>query len=89
MTPADPYGDGSGSAQPPQNNYNPDYQTPPPPPRAMQPDTVLSNRPGTNSPSAEYGGNTASNSEKVWVKPHWKNTNDGWVWIEGYWKPRT
>jgi hypothetical protein len=20
------------------------------------------------------------------VKAHWKHSNDGWVWIEGYWK---
>jgi hypothetical protein len=50
----------------------------------------MSNRPGTNSPSADYGGNsTATNGNKIWVKPHWKNTNEGWVWIDGYWKPRT
>jgi len=23
------------------------------------------------------------------VKAHWKHTNDGWVWIEGYWKRTT
>ena len=65
------------------NNYN-QRQAP------QVPDTALSNRPGTqNSPSAYYGdGNTASN-DKVWVKAHWKHTNDGWVWIDGYWKPRT
>jgi hypothetical protein len=50
---------------------------------------VLSNRPGTsNSPSAYYG-NTAANGDKVWVKAHWKYTNNGWVWIEGYWRPRS
>jgi hypothetical protein len=20
------------------------------------------------------------------VKAHWRHSNDGWVWIEGYWK---
>jgi hypothetical protein len=23
------------------------------------------------------------------VKAHWKHTNDGWVWIDGYWKAKT
>jgi hypothetical protein len=34
-------------------------------------------------------GPTVDLNEKVWVKPHWKNTDAGWEWIEGYWKPQT
>ena len=51
----------------------------------------LQNRPGTNnSPTSYSGAETASagNGDKEWVKPHWKHTYDGWVWIEGYWRPK-
>jgi hypothetical protein len=23
------------------------------------------------------------------VKAHWKHTNDGWLWIDGYWKVKS
>ena len=50
---------------------------------------MLSNRPGTNNTPSAYYGSTASNGDRTWVKAHWKYTNAGWVWIDGYWKPRS
>jgi hypothetical protein len=84
-TPADPYGDDNGNNNPPRKQQ----QMPLPPQdedindnRPVNPDS-LTYKPGTNlsSPNRSY-----STQDKVWVKPHWKHTGDGWIWIDGYWK---
>jgi len=23
---------------------------------------------------------------RKWIEPHWKHTDEGWIWIDGYWK---
>ena len=84
--PEDPYGDRDQQQAAPQqrqpvyNGNNP----PPPPANNYENDTTLSNHPGTNQNSS-YAP-SSSQGDKVWVKAHWKHTNDGWIWIEGYWK---
>jgi len=82
-TPDDPYKEDNSSRnqrqqqpkQQPPADENYDYSRP------VNPDS-LTYKPGTNlSPRGNY-----STRDKVWVKPHWKHTGDGWIWIDGYWK---
>ncbi|HVM86787.1 MAG TPA: hypothetical protein VMT76_01275 [Puia sp.] len=42
-------------------------------------DTIYSQKPPTPGPVSDAQGRT-------WIKPHWKHTDEGWIWIEGYWK---
>ena len=52
--------------------------------RPVNPDS-LTYKPGTNLTPSPSNRNY-SNRDKVWIKPHWKHTGDGWIWIDGYWK---
>jgi len=82
--PEDPYNDHSAprnNAKPGNNNYNNNNQHP----FSDAPDTTLSNRPGTNNHPTNYPVSSGT-ADKVWVKAHWKHTDNGWVYIEGYWK---
>lgn len=85
--PEDPYNDHS---TPPRNdnpqgnrNNNNNYNNQNP--YGGAPDTTLSNRPGTNNHPTSYPVSSGA-ADKVWVKAHWKHTDNGWVYIEGYWK---
>jgi hypothetical protein len=47
-------------------------------------DTIYSQKPSTLGPGPTDNGNNSSS--RKWVAAHWKHTDEGWIWIDGYWK---
>jgi hypothetical protein len=85
----------------PYSPYSPYYSEPPAyeeaPPQSRPPansyndkenggyynnDTIYSQKPTTPGPGTSGNGN----SSRAWVPAHWKHTDEGWIWIDGYWK---
>jgi len=46
-------------------------------------DTIYSQKPATPGPGPTENNGSPS---RQWIPAHWKHTDEGWIWIDGYYK---